>query len=116
MENYKEYVDDYDYIMNSKATSYCNMVIMSKDNYNNYCKWLFDILFSLEKITDLSGYTKQEQRLYGFLSEFLLNVWIKHNRLKIKHCSVYYIENNKIKNFLKKIKLGIRSIIKNRGR
>lgn len=114
-EKYPEYIKDYDYIMNSKRTSYCNMAIMSKSNYNKYCKWLFDILFSLEKVTDLSGYTKQEQRLYGFLSEFLLNVWIRHNELRIKHCSMYYIEDNKFKNILKKIKLGLRSIIKNKG-
>lgn len=112
--NYPKYVDDYDSVMNSKKASYCNMFIMSKENFKLYCSWLFDILFALEKITDLNGYTKQEQRIYGFLSEFLLNVWIKHNNLKKKYCSMYYIEDNKTKNFLKKIKLGCRSLFKNK--
>lgn len=109
-EKYPDYINMYDTVMNSQKTSYCNMAIMKKDDYNNYCKWLFNILFELETITDMTGYTKQEKRLYGFLSEFLLNVWIQKNNLKIKYCNMYYIENNKIKNFLKKIKLGIRSI------
>ena len=109
-KNYPEYIEDYDYIMSSKKASYCNMAILSKENYNYYCDWLFDILFELEKYTDLTGYTKQEQRIYGFLSEFLLNVWIKKNNLKIKYCNMYYIEDNKFKNFLKKIKLGARSL------
>lgn len=26
-----------------------NMFIMSRENVNNYCKWLFDILFEVEK-------------------------------------------------------------------
>lgn len=108
-----EYLSSYDYIMESRKASYCNMMISSKNIFDNYCKWLFDILFELEKITDLTGYSKQEQRIYGFLSEFLLNVWVKHNNLKIKHCSMYYIEDNKIKNKLKKVKLGVRSVIKN---
>lgn len=114
-EEYPNYINDYDYIMNSKSISYCNMFIMSKNNFVRYCEWLFDILFALEKITDLSGYTKQEQRIYGFLSEFLLNVWVKHNKMKVKHCSMYYIEHNKMKNFLKKIKLGLRGCLKDKG-
>lgn len=109
---FPEYLDDYHKIMNSKKASYCNMMISSSEIFNQYCEWLFNILFELEKITDLTGYTKQEQRIYGFLSEFLLNVWVKHNNLNIKYCSMYYIENNKFKNFLKKIKLGVRSLLK----
>ncbi len=112
-KKYPDYVDSYNYIMKSKKTSYCNMMISSKKIFDNYCEWLFDILFELEKITDLTGYTKQEQRIYGFLSEFLLNVWVKQNNLKIKHCSMYYIENNALKNKMKKVKLGVRSVIKN---
>lgn len=112
-KKYPDYIDSYDNVMKSKKTSYCNMMISSKKIFDNYCEWLFDVLFELEKITDLTGYTKQEQRIYGFLSEFLLNVWAKQNNLKIKHCSMYYIENNTLKNALKKVKLGIRSVIKN---
>lgn len=109
-EKYPDYIESYDKIMNSKKASYCNMMISSKKKYDDYCEWLFDILFELEKITDLTDYTKHEQRIYGFLSEFLLNVWVEKNNLKIKYCSMYYIENSKIKNVLKKIKLGIRSL------
>lgn len=109
-EKYSDYLESYDEVMNSKSASYCNMIITTAHNYDEYCKWLFDILFDLEKITDLTGYTKQEQRIYGFLSEFLLNVWVKKNNLKVKYCNMYYIENNNFKNFLKKLKLGLRSI------
>lgn len=104
---YPDYINDYDFVMNSKKASYCNMMVSSKIIFDNYCDWLFDILFKLEKITDLTGYSRQEQRLYGFLSEFLLNVWVKHNKLKIKYCGMYYIDNNYFKNCLKKIKLSI---------
>lgn len=109
---YPEYINDYREVMNWKKASYCNMMISSSKIYCAYCEWLFNILFELEKVTDLTGYTKQEQRIYGFLSEFLLNVWVKHNKLNVKYCNMYYIENNKIKNLLKKIKLGLRSVFK----
>lgn len=111
-EIYPDYLESYDKIMKSRSTSYCNMLVTSKENYDTYCKWLFDILFSLEKITNMDGYTKQEQRLYGFLSEFLLNVWIDKNGLKVKYCNMYYIGNSKVKNCLKKIKLGLKDLFK----
>lgn len=110
---FPNYLDDYDEIMKSQKASYCNMMVLTRDNYKKYCEWLFNILFELEKITDLTGYTKQERRIYGFLSEFLLNVWVRHNNLKVKYCNMYYIENNKVKNMLKKVKLGLRSIFFN---
>lgn len=79
---YPEYISTYDEVMNFNANSYCNMFITNKENFNNYCKWLFDILFELEKITDLKGYTGNKLRIYGYLSEILINVWVKHNKLK----------------------------------
>lgn len=106
----KEYLNDYDYIMNSKSTSYCNMAILSKENFLKYCEWLFPILLEVEKLTDFTGYTMEEKRLYGYLSEFLLNVWIRHNNLKIKYCNVLFTEGSLLKRSIKKIKLGVRSI------
>lgn len=109
---FPDYLKTYDDVMSSKTASYCNMMISSKKTFDDYCEWLFKILFELEKITDMTGYTKQEQRLYGFLSEFLLNVWVRKNNLKIKHCNMYYIEDDKFKNLLKKLKLATRSVIR----
>jgi len=109
-KKYPEYLESYDYVMSSRKASYCNMMISSKKIYNSYCAWLFDILFDLEKITDLTGYTQQQKRIYGFLSEFLLNVYVAKNDLRVKYCSMYFIDNSKFKNFLKKVKLGFRSL------
>lgn len=91
-EKYPEYIEDFDYVMSKNYGSYCNMLITSKENFNNYCNWLFDILFEVEKNTDLSDYTKQEARIYGYLSELLLNVWVRHNKLKVKECKMKKID------------------------
>ena len=111
-KNYPDYLRDYDIIMQSKSISYFNMMIISKSDYNKYCRWLFDILFELEKITDLTGYTIQQQRIYGFLSEFLLNVWVKHEQLKPYYCDVLFIEESKIKTFINRTKISIKRLIK----
>lgn len=91
---YPEYLNDYDETMNGYMASYFNMFVMSKELLDKYCKWLFSILFQLEKQVDLSGYTPLQARIYGFLSERLLNVWVRHNRLKTKYMFVNEIEKN----------------------
>ena len=49
------------------------------------------LLFELEKITDLTGYTGNELRIYGYLSERLINVWVRHNKLKTKYRRMLFI-------------------------
>ena len=91
---YPDYISDYDAVMNGYMASYYNMCVMSKKLLNQYCEWLFKILFELENQMDLSDYTSVEARIYGFLSERLLNVWVKHNNLKVKYLFVNETEKN----------------------
>jgi len=88
-EKYPEYLNEYDKIMGQNLMHQFNMLICTKKVYNEYCKWLFDILFDLEQKIDLNvGYNDYQKRIYGFLSERLLNVWIYHHKLKIKKVRV----------------------------
>lgn len=92
-----EYLAAFDAIMTGNSASYANMLICSKALYNDYCMWLFNILFELEEITDISRYTQQEKRVYGYLSELLLNIYCKKNGLRIKYLDVKLITNEKNK-------------------
>ena len=49
-------------------------------------------MFEIEKYGDLTQLDEYQKRLYGFLSERLLNVWVKHNNLKAKHLNIINIE------------------------
>lgn len=106
---YPEYIESFDEVINSKSASYCNMFITNKNNFKLYCEWLFSILFSLENVTDLSEYTTEEARIYGYLSELLLNVWIRKNKLKVKEVPVALSEDNSFKFFYNNIKKQIKS-------
>lgn len=88
---YPEYVDSFDLSMNSNKIYLYNMFVTKKSIMDNYCKWLFNILFELESKIDISEYNEYEARIYGFLSERLLNVWLIKNKdtLKIKEKYVY---------------------------
>lgn len=75
------YVFAYDEVLKGYEASYCNVFVMKKDLFDQYCEWLFKILFETEKKVDLSNYNDTEKRIFGFMSEILLNVWIKHKKL-----------------------------------
>ena len=75
------------------------MFIMKKEILDEYCTWLFSILFELEKRVDVSKYDEFHARFFGRISEVLLNVWINKNKLDYKEVKVIDIE--KI-NWLKK--------------
>lgn len=42
----------------------------------------------MEAIVDLNDLNDYQKRLYGFLSERLLNVWVDKNCLSIKHVPI----------------------------
>ena len=86
---YPDYQSAFESLKNINSYSGCNMIITSKKIYHDYSKWLFDILFELEKNTDLTKYDDYQRRIYGFLAERLLNVYfIKNNHLKIYYCKM----------------------------
>ncbi len=73
----------YDKVMAGNRLHLYNMLIASREVFDDYCAWLFAVLFELEKHVDMTGYTPYEQRLYGFLSERLMNVWVAYKGLRV---------------------------------
>lgn len=82
-----------------------NMFVMKRDKYDAYCEWLFSILFGLESKLEFI-----EPRLFGFISERLLDVWLKAKGYSYTEIPVSFIESqnwkNKIGCFVKR-KFGI---------
>ena len=86
---YPDYMEDICWFEKQKM-GYCyNMFVSTKNMFDSYCEWLFSILFELEKITNISEYSNYNKRLYGFLSERLINIWIHHNKLRVCEKKVY---------------------------
>ena len=72
-----EYVPAFDQVMKQTSGYMFNMMIMRKDLWDQYCSWLFSILFELEKQCPPDGLSSFHQRFYGRVSEILFNVWLK---------------------------------------
>lgn len=75
------------------------MFIKRRNLADAWCTWLFDILFELEKRLDVSQYSKNDARVFGFVSERLMDVWIETNDIKYKELSCVFMEDQ---NWLKK--------------
>lgn len=101
-KKYPEYLESFDKVMKQKEYAICNMCVMSKENFDNYSKWLFDILFELEENTDLSDYSPLQKRIYGFLSERLFNVWLDKNNMNVKTLNMVAMEHDSFKVIVKK--------------
>ena len=69
------------------------MFVMKKDRFDAYCSWLFGILSELEQRLDISSYSKYDKRVFGFVSERLLDVWIGTNRIEYRDMPYVFMEN-----------------------
>lgn len=91
-EKYPEYKDEFDKLKTRTSAHMFNMFIMKKDKLDEYCTWLFDILFELEKRVDNSEYDAFHSRFYGRVSELLLDVWLNTNGYSYEEVKVISME------------------------
>ncbi|MCD8237554.1 MAG: DUF4422 domain-containing protein [Prevotellaceae bacterium] len=90
-ELYPDYLEDFELEFHTEYMSFGNIMVCSKPLFDEYCKWLFDILFKVEKNIKESG-DKVLPRELGFYSEWLLNIWIRHNKLRVKNVPLFLPE------------------------
>ncbi|MDO5406082.1 MAG: DUF4422 domain-containing protein [Eubacteriales bacterium] len=89
---FPNYLNTYDEVMEGNDIYFYNMIVAKKEVFDSYCNWLFTILFELESKVDLEGYNDYQKRIYGFMSERLLNVYFRYNSYKIFECGVINTE------------------------
>ena len=66
--------------LNQTTQYFGNMFIMRKAAFDEYCNWLFPLLFEFDKRVDTTGYSRQEMRVDGYIAERLLGCWTEQNR------------------------------------
>lgn len=107
-QDYSMYLNAFDEVMQRKSAHMFNMFIMKQQPFDEYCQWLFDILAKVEQNLDISDYNQYEARVYGFISERLLDVWLAVNeQYRTTEVNFVYMEKQnwlvKGGNFLKRI-------------
>lgn len=75
----------------------CNIIIAKKQIFDEYARWLFSILFELEKQIgkDVPKRDSYQQRVYGFLAERMTGIFLAvHPELKIKELPLLFLSDN----------------------
>lgn len=97
-KKYPNYIKSFDKCMKHTHMHAFNMFIMKKNKFNEYCEWLFDILFELEEELKDREYNAFHSRYPGRVSELLLDVWLEEKGYDYKEVPFIYMENiNKLK-------------------
>lgn len=94
LEKHPSYATAWDDVMKSHAFFFCNMFVAKRDVIEDYCEWLFDILFTLRQWLPRASYDAYQARVLAFLAERLFNVWITHNvtRLNLAFRDAVWLE------------------------
>lgn len=83
----------FNYVFDGNSMFPCNMFIMRCSELNEYCKWLFDILFKVIKCVEIKDcWDSYSKRVIGFFAERLLTVWVVKKKLKLKELPIVFVE------------------------
>ena len=95
VERHPNCVSAFDAAMASTRGHRFNMFVMKRPVFDAYCAWLFDVLFELEKRLDISSYSPYDARVFGFVAERLLDVWIATNGVRFAELPVLHLESQR---------------------
>ena len=87
-----DYLESFDKVMNQHGGHFLNMFIAKKDVINGYFQWLFSILFEVEKRYKFDCPDPRSTRVFGYISENMLDVYIDKNKLNYIERPLIYLE------------------------
>ncbi|MEY2371395.1 DUF4422 domain-containing protein [Lysinibacillus capsici] len=93
-KKYPEFTESMYKSLVSTNCLFTNIFIMKYELLDDYCNWLFPILFEVEANVDSSNYSTQEKRYIGFLSERLFNIYFNWLVERKKYLKVKYAKRS----------------------
>jgi hypothetical protein len=104
-KKHPDYLAAFDKHMQERSQHAFNMFIMKKDKFDEYCTWMFDIIFDLyDEFKDVD-YNAFHARFPGRISERLLDVWLMTKGYSYEEVPFIYMEKinkvAKVSGFLK---------------
>lgn len=81
-------------LVTGNRLSLCNMFLMNRANFDQYCTWLFHVLGRAEEYIHADDYPPYQKRIFGFLAERLLNVWVSAERRPVKYYPVMFFSDS----------------------
>ncbi len=82
-------------VFEGKLMYSCNMFITTRELLDQYCNWLFPIVFELIETVEIKEqWDNYSKRVIGFIAERLLTVWIVLTKCKVKELPIIKTDNN----------------------
>lgn len=92
-----EFVDSFNFVMNTKVFYRCQMFITRRNVFDAYCNWFFS--FFINSVNEvcmaipLNTLKGKPKRLLGFFAERMLTVWLMKQNLRIKELEIMKVPN-----------------------
>jgi len=103
--DFPEYLEPFELAFSKYFLFPYNMMICYKELFDEYCSWLFNLINKLESYVEISHYDDYQKRIFGFISERLLLVWLLKNKYKIKEYPVNEIHKCKKDKIIEQFKI-----------
>ena len=79
----------------SNRLSPYNMFIMRREDFDEYCSWVFPILEETESRLSIRDYPDYQKRVFGFMAERLLCVYVfHHTELRLRYGMMVQVDDS----------------------
>lgn len=96
-ESFPECVEPLDGVLHGKQSHLFNILIARKEILlDAYSEGRFTVLGYVEQNVDISGLSKSVRRIFGYLRELLLHVWIQANGLSRVDIFLLFLEHHNL--------------------
>ena len=87
-----QYLPTMEKVFGRRYVHFANIMIARREIFDEYSAWLFAVLFEVERNVDIKD--SANKRLFGYLSERLLNVYVAHNNLRFAELPEIFIADD----------------------
>ena len=92
----KEYTPDYysayQKVMYSSNTAVGhNMFVMRGDDFEEYCSWVFGVLFAMKEKLEPTDYPITQRRVFGYMHELLLAVYVEKRNFRVQRSQILWV-------------------------
>ena len=78
LAKYPEYCEDVTNYLEGNKAWFCNLYIMKRDLFFEYCDWLYSILDEFDQMLNFENFSEYQMRTTGFIAERLYGIFMTH--------------------------------------
>lgn len=92
-EIHPKYLGAWDKVMLGNKLNLIIMFLTKKEIFDQYCCWLFPLMFRFDELDNQQIRTGYQQRVNAFMAERMINIFVLHNKLRVKELPYVMVGN-----------------------